>query len=208
MNLYNEYYAWLQKKWKDEKLHPSTEVFKRKYISTVSGRVLEIGPGAGSNFHWLPKDIEYVGIESNKPVIETLQTEAHTHGFLKVEIFHAYGEQIPIPNSSCDAVIATYVLCSVKSQGAVLREIMRVLKLGGKYIFIEHVAGKKNSLLRYVQNLTNPFSRLWAKNCHVNRETLLAIKNAGFTNLTIEEESIKTFLIPEPQIRGIAYKIL
>src|SRR3989344_6572777 len=80
MDLYNKFYAWLQKRWKDEEVYPPTEQFKRKYISTLSGTVLEIGPGAGSNLRYLPKDIHWIGVEPNPPVIETLKAEAQAEG--------------------------------------------------------------------------------------------------------------------------------
>jgi hypothetical protein len=76
MKIYDNFYAWLQKRWKNEKANPSIEEFKRKHFSALTGTVLEIGPGAGSNLRYLPKDIYWIGIEPNPPVIKELQAEA------------------------------------------------------------------------------------------------------------------------------------
>lgn len=206
MKLYDKFYAWLQRRWKDEEVYPPTDAFKRKYLSDLKGTVLEIGPGAGSNFRYLQKNVHWVGIEPNKPINEELRSEARAQGISNIEIHNGYGEKLPVRDNSCDAVIATFVLCSVKNQAQVLREIIRVLKPGGTYIFIEHVAAQKGSVLRFYQNTVNPISRLWAKNCHLNRETLSAIVAAGFKNITVEEESIKMLVIPWPHIKGVAYK--
>jgi ubiquinone/menaquinone biosynthesis C-methylase UbiE len=113
---------------------------------------------------------------------------------------------LPVADNSCDTVIATFVLCSVQDQSKVLAELLRVLKPGGKYIFIEHVAAPRGSFLRLYQNFINPLNRLWAKNCHVNRETLNAIKSAGFINIDSESENIKMIAVPWPHIKGVAQK--
>ncbi len=208
MELYNKFYAWLQKRWKDEKVYPPTDTFKRKHLSNLSGTVLEIGPGAGSNFRYLPKDVHWIGVEPNSPVNEALRAEAEAQGITNIEIHNDPGEKLPFPNNSCDAVIATFVLCTVKNQAKVLSEMIRVLKPDGKFTFIEHVAAEKGSVLRLYQDLTNPLSRLWAKNCHVNRETLATIKSAGFNDIAVDQEKIRMMGVPIPHIRGTARKPL
>lgn len=208
MNFYNKFYAWLQKRWKDEEVYPSTDAFKRLHLSNLSGTVLEVGPGAGSNFRYLPKDIHWVGIEPNTPVLEALRAEAQAQGITNIKIHNDVGENLPLPDNSCDAVVATFVLCSVKDLTKVLSEVIRVLKPGGKYIFIEHVAAEKGSILRYYQSIITPINRLWAKNCHLNRETLLSIMAAGFKDVSSEKENIRMLIVPWPHIRGVAIKPL
>lgn len=206
MNVYNRFYAWLQKRWRDEAVYPPTDAFKKRYLPNIRGTVLEIGPGAGSNFRYLPKDIHWIGVEPNRSVVRELSAEAQALGMSHIEIHNGVAENLPLPSGSCDAVVATFVLCSVKDQAKVLSEIMRVLKPGGKYVFIEHVAAKRGGMLRFYQDILNPFNRLWAGNCHLNRETLTAIRAAGFQDTAIEEENIKMTILPWPHIRGVGSK--
>lgn len=206
MKLYDQFYAWCQNRWKDSEVYPPTDKFKKQHILTLTGKVLEIGPGGGSNFRYLPKNIHWIGIEPNAQINKVLRNEAQKHGITNIELYNASGEQIPILENSCDAVMVTFVLCSVRDQAKVLSEIMRVLKPGGKFIFIEHVAASRGTILRLYQNLTNNFHRLWAKNCHVNRDTLAAITAAGFVDISSEHENIKMLGISVPHIRGVGFK--
>ncbi len=208
MNLYNNFYAWCQKRWKNDEVYPPTDAFKRKQISTLSGTIIEIGAGAGSNLRYLSKNVHWIGIEPNPPIINALRAEALKQGISNIDIHNELGENTQVATSSCDAAISTFVLCSVRDQNQILKQLLRVLKPGGKFIFIEHVAAEKGTLLRLYQNLTNPIHLLWAKNCHINRETLLAIQNAGFKNITLEQENIKIWGVPVPHIRGVGYKPL
>ncbi|MBX4204796.1 MAG: class I SAM-dependent methyltransferase [Candidatus Doudnabacteria bacterium] len=196
----------MQKKWKDEEEDARSLGFKQKYFSQLSGKVLEIGPGAGTNFKYFPKEIHWIGIEPNEVINQELIKEAQRQGLTNIEIKNSQAEQLPLESDSCDAVIATFVLCSVLDQKKVLAEIFRVLKPGGRYLFIEHVAAPRGSLLRLYQNAANPFHRLYAGNCNINRETAKYIQATGFKNVSITEGKEKLFLLPWPHIWGVAEK--
>ena len=206
LSLYKNVYARLQKKWKDDEEDPRSVELKHKYFSELTGVVAEVGPGAGTNFKYLPKDIRWIGIEPNEKINEEIRKEAEAHGLNNIEIINTSAEQLPLSSNSCDAVIATFVLCSVKNQQNVLAEILRVLKPGGKYIYIEHIAAPTGTLLRYYQNFSNPIHRLYAGNCNVNRDTGNAIKATGFKNVSFEEGRVQMRFFPWPQIWGIAEK--
>ncbi|KAJ6801197.1 methyltransferase-like protein 7A [Iris pallida] len=90
------------------------------------------------------------------------------------------GEALPIEDNSVDAVIGTLVLCSVKDVGVALREVRRVLKPGGLYLFIEHVAAREGSLLRLMQSILDPLQQLLSDGCHLTRETGSLISEGTF----------------------------
>lgn len=206
MNLYKRFYAGLQKKWRDEEESPESKEFKLRYFTKLTGTVLELGAGAGTNLKYLPKDIHWIGIEPNEVINESLRSEASKYGITNIEIKNGKGEQLPLADSSCDAVIATFVLCSVDNQQQVLSEIKRVLKPGSKYFFMEHVAAPKGTWLCWYQNFINPFNKIWTNNCNVNRETLATIKNSGFKNVSATEANIMMTIAPWPHIWGVAEK--
>jgi ubiquinone/menaquinone biosynthesis C-methylase UbiE len=83
-------------------------------------------------------------------------------------------------------VVSTLVLCSVPQPEATLQEILRILKPGGRFVFIEHVAARRGTRLRAVQNLIQPVWSLVGDGCHPNRETWDTISQAGFAQTEIE----------------------
>jgi ubiquinone/menaquinone biosynthesis C-methylase UbiE len=110
-----------------------------------------------------------------------------------------------LPDGYADATVATMVLCSVANQEAALREVLRVLKPNGTFVFLEHVAAERGSRLSRVQNVLNPGWRLFADGCNINRRTGDAIQQAGFRYIHMEE-----FRMPQgfasPHIAGYARK--
>ena len=206
MRLYQKFYARLLKKWSDRPEDPRIVAFKREAFGSLSGTVAEIGPGAGTNLKHLPTGIRWIGIEPNALANDTLRAEAQRQGLYNIEIHNTAGEHLPLADNSADVVVATRVLCSVDNPTQVLAEIHRVLKPTGKYIFVEHIAAPRGSGLRALQNLINPFNRLFVGNCHTNRETLATIRAAGFASVSVQEDKIKLSGIPYPHIWGSARK--
>lgn len=175
-------------------------------FSGLSGRVLEIGPGAGINLEHYPKDIQLTGVEPNVFMHPLLRDAAHKTG-IAIEIVEGYAETLPMEDAVFDAIVSTLVLCSVFEQERVLREVLRVLRPGGKFYFIEHVAAPQGTRLRGVQDWIAPFWRCVGDGCNPNRETWQTLQQAGFSSLELEHRSFRVPLIPvRPHILGIATK--
>jgi len=95
-----------------------------------------------------------------------------------VDVTDAVGEALPFEDGSFDAAVATLVLCSVRDADMALHEIRRVLKPGGRLLFFEHVRGIPR-LARWQDRLERPWG-WFAGGCHPNRDTVAAIREAGF----------------------------
>src|SRR5439155_26769491 len=132
---------------------------KRALLGTLHGTVLEIGPGTGANLPYYPPDIQWVGVEPNPYMHPYLQKEAGRRG-LRADLRTGVAERLPLPDESVDAVVSTLALCSVADLPQVLREVRRVLRPGGRFIFIEHVASPPGTRLRRLQNLVRPVWQL------------------------------------------------
>jgi ubiquinone/menaquinone biosynthesis C-methylase UbiE len=65
------------------------------------------------------------------------------------QVVEAPGEQLPLEDSSFDTVAMTLVLCTAPDPGAVLREVKRVLRPGGRLLFLEHVRAEDPELARW-----------------------------------------------------------
>ncbi len=168
---------------------------KNVLFQGLAGRVLEIGPGAGINLEHYPKDIHLTGVEPNVFMHPRLRDAAATTG-LPMEIVEGYAEELPLEDASFDAVVSTLVLCSVFEQARVLQEIRRVLRPGGTFYFIEHVAAPPGTRLRRVQDWLAPMWRCTCDGCNPNRETWIALEAAGFTSLNLEHRRIGVPILP------------
>ncbi|XP_058096392.1 uncharacterized protein LOC131242048 isoform X3 [Magnolia sinica] len=116
------------------------------------------------------------------------------------------GEALPIRDASVDAVIGTLVLCSVKDVDIALKEVKRVLKPGGLYIFIEHVAANGGTPVRFLQSLLDPLQQIFSDGCHLTRETGKEISEAGFSDVSINTAGLSSVYLIFPHIYGVACK--
>jgi len=177
---------------------------KRALLAPLRGRVVEIGPGAGVNLHSFAPEVEWIGIEPNPWLHPYLQQEAARLG-RTIDLRAGTAEALDLPDASVDAVVSTLVLCSVTDPARVLREALRVLKPGGCFVFLEHVAAPRGSGLRRLQRLLRPGWRVIADGCRPDRETGTAIEQAGFRRVAIERFRGPVPVI-RPHIAGVAEK--
>ena len=185
---------------------------KKRLFSKIKNKsiVLEIGPGTGINLSYYPRGIKWIGIEPNQEMHKFLREKAQGIG-VNADLKEGISEKLEIKSNSVDYVISTLVLCSVNNLFDTLKEIKRVLKKGGKFIFIEHVAGKKGTLRCHIQKIMplTPW-RFFSNGCDPARNIEKAIKEAGFSRIEIENYMQKgkgiIHLIAKPHISGLAVK--
>lgn len=152
---------------------------ERRYrlISGAEGDVLEIGGGTGSNLpHY--RNAEHVVITEPDPFMREKLHPKLSQARVPVETSDADAQDLPFADDSFDVAVSTLVLCTVPDLALALAEIRRVLRPGGKLLFMEHVRGSDKAA--YVQDLIEP---LWMKlfaGCHPNRDTVSRIEAAGF----------------------------
>jgi ubiquinone/menaquinone biosynthesis C-methylase UbiE len=177
---------------------------KRALFGDLHGTVLEIGPGAGPNLRYYPADTQWIGVEPNVHMHPYLRREAERLG-RPITIITGTADQIAMPDSSVDAVVSTLVLCSVPDVATNLTEIGRVLKPGGRFLFIEHVAAPPGTRLRRVQGLIRPLWSAFADGCHPDRDTGATLDAAGFKRVRYQPFTVPAPIIG-PHIMGVATK--
>jgi ubiquinone/menaquinone biosynthesis C-methylase UbiE len=177
---------------------------KRSLFANLQGKVLEIGPGTGPNLPYYPKDIHWIGIEPNPHMHSYLQKQAKKLG-LNIDLRIGNAEWLDAEDNSIDTVISTLVLCSVPNIDYTLQAILRVLKPGGRFLFIEHVAAPKGTVLRQVQSAIRPIWKVIGDGCHPDRETLIALENSGFSSINYERFDSQLPIV-SPHIIGVATK--
>lgn len=148
-------------------------------LSSLCGTVLEIGPGAGGNLRHYPDAVRWIGVEPDVASRSRVLAEAGRLG-RGATVLAGVAERLDLPDRSVDAVVGTYVLCSVDDQAAALAELRRVLRPGGRYVFAEHVAAPPGTWLRRGQRVTGVVGELFGVRCRPDRDTLAAMERAGF----------------------------
>ncbi|GAA6754973.1 class I SAM-dependent methyltransferase [Thermus thalpophilus] len=181
-----------------------SEPWRKKLLGSLAGKVLEVGPGTGVNLAYLPDGVYWIGLEPNPYFHPHLQRALGLRG-LPGEVLLGQAEAIPLPEGSVEAVVATLVLCSVEDPRRALAEILRVLKPGGRFVFLEHVAAPRGSGPRWAQDLLCPLWAFLGDGCHPNRETLALIREAGFARVEAASFALPLPLVA-PHVAGVAWK--
>jgi ubiquinone/menaquinone biosynthesis C-methylase UbiE len=176
---------------------------REQLLAPARGRCLEIGTGTGLNLERWPEVDELVLSEPDPHMASQLRRKLASVG-RHAEIIEAPAERLPFPDGSFDTVALTYVLCNVPEPAAALREIHRVLKPGGRLLFLEHVRSPDPGLAKWQDRLEKPW-RFLGDGCHCNRNTVSAISAAGFELGDVERpEFPKVVPIVKPMAKGSA----
>ena len=131
---------------------------RERLLAPVSGRVLEIGGGTGANLPFYGAGVqELVITEPEEPMARRLERKLPDYS-RPVRVVRAPAEQLPFEDESFDFVVATLVLCTVDDPARALGEARRVLKPGGRLLFLEHVRSDDAKLARW-QDRLNGFQK-------------------------------------------------
>src|SRR5215469_5468972 len=152
---------------------------RRSLLATADGDVLEIGGGTGANLPFYRPGTGSLTITEPEPaMVRRLERRAREQAPL-AKILRAPAEDLPFEDGTFDVAVSTLVLCGVSDQPRALRQIRRVLRPGGRLLFLEHVRAGDARLARR-QDRMNWLNRLVVC-CDCNRPTLASIEQAGFT---------------------------
>jgi SAM-dependent methyltransferase len=176
---------------------------KRALFSDLPPLVVELGAGGGASMRYLTPGTRLVAIEPNPHARDALRRKAERYG-IDLEIRGQRAEATGLATASVDAVICTLVLCTVEDQAAALAEVHRILRPGGRFVFIEHVASDPGPLRALQRLLRRPWRYVF-DGCCLDRDTAAAISAAGFTDVQIEHGRFGGVFVPVwPQISGVA----
>jgi ubiquinone/menaquinone biosynthesis C-methylase UbiE len=171
------------------------------WIPHARGQVLEVGIGSGLNLPFYSPQVERVcGVD---PSIELgrLARKRAAAGSTKVEFLsQSADESLPLANASMDTVVLTWTLCSIPNAPNALQEMKRVLKSGGRMIFLEHGHSPDQNVAVWQDRLT-PFWKRFTGGCHLNRRIDELIKNAGF-----QITELNTCYLPGPRPMSYTYQ--
>lgn len=166
---------------------------RRAFEGIRQGDIVELGAGVGANFAYFPPDSRVLAVEPNEAMHQALIERAAARG-LDLELIEAQAEALPIPDNSVDEVVCSLVLCTVENPTRTVAEVLRVLRPGGTFRFVEHVAAHPAMPRRWIQwTLTKPWSWLY-EGCQLGRDTARLIETAGFSNTDVRRHRFRQSL--------------
>jgi len=144
---------------------------RRALLAGARGRVREIGAGTGSNLAPYPAGLDALVLTEPDPGMRARLHRRVERGGIRAAVVDAGAEALPFPDGEFDTVVSTLVLCTVPDADAAVVELRRVLRPGGRLLFLEHVRAEERRLARRQDRLARPW-RAFAAGCHCNRPTL------------------------------------
>jgi SAM-dependent methyltransferase len=183
---------------------------RRRLLSGLAGRVVEIGCGEGRAFELYPPTVEHVLAVEPDPAARAAATERAAVAPVPVEVAEGFAERLPLADGSVDAAVCVWVLCSVPDPAAALAEVRRVLAPDGRLAVYEHVRSPRAPFRAVQHSLDALFWTRALGGCRTTRDTEAAIRAAGFEFDWIErgfQSSSLLTITAAPHILGVARKI-
>ena len=185
----------------------ASQELRRRLLSGLGGRVVEIGCGEGRAFELYPPTVDRVLAVEPDPTARAAAAERAAAAPLPVEVAEGYAERLPLADGSVDAVVCVWVLCSVPDPAAALAEVRRVLAPEGLLAFYEHVRSPRAPFRAVQHSLDALFWTRALGGCRTTRDTEAAIRAAGFEPEWIErgfQSSSLLTITAAPYILGVA----
>ena len=181
---------------------------RRKLLTGLQGRVVEVGAGSGANFHYPTSVNEVIAVEPERYLRESAE-HAASQVPVSVSVADGGADRLPGEAESFDAGVVALVLCTVPDQKAALAELYRVIRPGGELRFYEHVLAHSRWEARFQRFSDATFWPRLAGGCHLARDTTAAIEGAGFQIETFERfrYSPAPFLPSDPHVLGVARRV-
>src|ERR1700730_17499981 len=147
---------------------PFVAKYRRELLAHASGNILEIGFGTGLNLPYYPSHVRKVTtVDPNVGMYRRARRRIKQEGS-EVDQAGLCGERLPFGDGPFDCVVSTFTLCSIEDVGQALREVYRVLKPGGKFLFLEHGLSPQSNVRKWQHRLNWLQMRL-AGGCHLDR---------------------------------------
>ncbi len=176
---------------------------RRLVVPEATGKVLEVGVGTGLNLS-LYRDVTTLDAVDPDPFMLARARERIADVPFPVELHQTGAEHLPFADGHFDTAVVTFTLCTIPDPTAALAEVWRVLRAGGRLLFVEHT----RSIQPLVAGVQGALAPLWKKiggGCHLDRRAVELVRAAGFQVRSTEPVWRERWTL-FPVYRGVAWK--
>jgi ubiquinone/menaquinone biosynthesis C-methylase UbiE len=174
---------------------------RKQVLAEVSGEVLEIGFGSGLNLPHYPASLsQLTAIEPNSGMRRYAEPRIAKSPITVVR-YELSGESLPMADECFDTVVCTWTLCSIENIEQALAEVFRVLRPGGRFVFLEHGLSDDPGVQQW-QHRLNPIQKVIGDGCNLNRNIRTLVEQVGFSYLEVEN----FYLDKTPRLLGYMYR--
>jgi ubiquinone/menaquinone biosynthesis C-methylase UbiE len=177
------------------------EAIRDRVAGRATGHVIEIGSGTGANLLSYSESITSLTTVDPNPGMNKRARRRLKYLEFPVDTRELGCEELPMKDASFDCGVTTLTLCSLVDVEKCLGEIYRVLKPGGRLLFLEHGLSDVAAVGRWQGRIT-PLQRHVCDGCHLNRPIDALIGEAGFA----VEEMTNYYLEKVPRVFGYMYE--
>jgi ubiquinone/menaquinone biosynthesis C-methylase UbiE len=174
---------------------------RRPLLATAHGDVMEIGFGTGLNLPYYPKGVRKLTAVDPNPGMHRLAQKRIKQTRIEVDQHVLSGERLPFEDNRFDCAVSTFTLCSIEDVAQALREVCRVLKSAGTFLFLEHGLSPEPSVQKWQRRLNWLQVRL-ANGCHLDRNMKALVASQPFAAVDVEE----FYLERTPKTHGYMYR--
>lgn len=172
---------------------------RKRVTEGLSGTVLEVGFGSGTNVPFYPTEVDRVYAIDPATIGRKLAAKRLHASSVPVEFIDLDGARIPLDDASVDYALSTWTLCTIPDEEQALREIRRVLRPGGTLHFLEHGISDDEKVARRQRRVDGLQARI-AGGCHLIRDHTAVLEAAGF-----DDVDVTTFTIAGPKVMSFMY---
>jgi len=174
---------------------------RRTLLAGAYGDIVEIGFGTGLNLLHYPERVHKLTAVDPNPGMHRLAQKRIKETGIDVEQHVLSGERLPFEDSRFDCAVSTFTLCSIEDVAQALREVYRVLKSGGEFLFLEHGLSPEPQVQKWQRRLNWLQVRL-ANGCHLDRNMKALVAVQPFASVAVEE----FYLERTPKTHGYLYR--
>jgi ubiquinone/menaquinone biosynthesis C-methylase UbiE len=187
-------------------MHWTYAPLKTRLFNDLPPVLVELGTGAGANFRYFRPGTTVIAVEPNRHMHAPMARRARRWN-IALDVRGHGADTLELDDNSVDAVVASLVLCTVADPDAVVREVQRVLRPGGRFVCIEHVAAPAHTLLGRLQRWVHRPWQWFFEGCHTHRDTAGVLARGGFSSVRVQPFVWRSAFVPvRPQIAAICTK--
>lgn len=164
--------------------------WRAELLAGAHGHVLELGAGTGLNLVHYPDAVTQLTLSEPDARMRRQLESKIRNNIRKPSVLSDTAESLRLDDKSIDTVVSTLVLCSVADVRRVAAEVRRVLRSGGRWLMVEHIAAPRGTCRRRFQSYADPVWKRVAGGCHLQRDPRDALYEAGFIARSVHTREI------------------